>query len=205
MPALPDDYLDGDMWKDFCPHAEELDERPTRMPEPLGNPVSISCYVDADHAGDQATRRSYTDIIMMMMINKAFVSSFSKRQNTVEAATFGSEIIAARIAKEKIQSLRMMGIRIAGPACMFVDNNSVVKSVTTPESKLKKKHLSICYHAVREAIAAGVMMVCWVASTDNLADLCTKILYGQSLKNLVDRLMVDYNFGTLKKKMMQKG
>ena len=57
---------------------------------------------------------------------------------------------------------------------------------------------------MREAIAGGLMMVCWVASTDNLADLCTKILYGQTLKNLVDRLMVDYNFGTLKEKMKKE-
>ena len=55
-----------------------------------------------------------------------------------------------------------------------------------------------------QAMAGGLMMVCWVASTDNLADLCTKILHGQTLKNLVDRLMVDYNLGTLKEKMKKK-
>ena len=205
MPDLPDEHLDTSKWRDFYPSADELDEKPPRMPKPLGKAVRIFCYVDADHAGDQATRRSYTGIIMM--INKAFVSSFSKRQNAAEAATFGSEIIAARIAKEKIQALlyklRMMGIPIAGPAQMFVDNNSVVTSVSTPESRLKKKHLSICYHSVREAIAAGIIQVSWIASTENLADLCTKILYGNPLKKLQDRLMVDYNFGTLKKKMME--
>ena len=31
-----------------------------------------------------------------------------------------------------------------------------------------------------------------------------KILYGQTLKNLVDRLMVDYNFGTLEEKMKKE-
>ena len=87
---------------------------------------------------------------------------------------------------------------------MYVDNGSVVKSVSTPESKLKKKHLSICYHAVREAIAANVMKVCWISSKDNLADLCTKILHGKTLHDLIDRIMVDYNFTTLKKKMMSK-
>ena len=85
-----------------------------------------------------------------------------------------------------------MGIPIAGPAQMFVDNNSVVTSVSTPESRLKKKYLSICYHSVREAIAAGIIQVSWIASTENLADLCTKILYGNPLKKLQDRLMVDY-------------
>jgi hypothetical protein len=100
LPTLPDDNIDRDKWKDFYPDADAINEKPPRMPRPLGNPVRISCFVDADHAGDQATRRSYTGIILM--INKAFVSSTSKRQNTVEAATFGSEIITAQIAKEKI-------------------------------------------------------------------------------------------------------
>ena len=97
-------------------------------------------------------------------LRKAWLSSFSKRQNTVEAATFGSEIIAARLAKEKVQALRyklrMMGINLDGPAIMCVDKGSVVSSISVPESKLKKKHLSICYHAVREAIAAGIIQVC---------------------------------------------
>ena len=119
------------------------------------------------------------------------MSSFSKRQNTVEAATFGSEIIAARLAKEKVQALRyklrMMGINLDGPAIMRVDNGSVVSSVSVPESKLKKKHLSICYHAVREAIAAGIIRVCWIGSKDNIADLCTKILYGTQLRDLMVR------------------
>ena len=163
---LPDDYNKTYSWERFYPDAFEIDELPPKMPEPLGPPVRINCFVDADHAGDQATRRSYTGIILM--INKAWVSSFSKRQNTVEAATFGSEIIAARLAKEKVQALfyklRMMGIKIDGPAIMHIDNNSVVNSVSFPESKLKKKHLSVCYHAVREAIAANVIRVCWIVS-----------------------------------------
>ena len=33
----------------------------------------------------------------------------------------------------------MMGMRIAGPAQMFVDNNSVVMSVSTPESRFEKE------------------------------------------------------------------
>jgi hypothetical protein len=36
----------------------------------------------------------------------------------------------------------MMGIPVDGPANMFCDNESVVKSTSTPESTLKKKHIS---------------------------------------------------------------
>ena len=40
-----------------------------------------------------------------MKIDSAIIGSYSKRQTMVEASTFGSELIAARIAKEKIQAL----------------------------------------------------------------------------------------------------
>ena len=63
---LPADYSNEYKWERFYPDAHEIDEQPPKMPEPLGPPVRINCFVDADHAGDQATRRSYTGIILMI-------------------------------------------------------------------------------------------------------------------------------------------
>jgi hypothetical protein len=44
---------------------------------------------------------------------------YSKRQNTVETSTFGSEFVAMRIAVELVESLRyklrMFGLPIEGP------------------------------------------------------------------------------------------
>ena len=94
------------------------------------------------------TRRSHTGIILMC--NMVPVSWFSKRQNTIEASTFGSEFIALRIATEQIESLRyklrMFGVPLPNPANTYCDNESVVNSSTFPESRLKKKHCSIAYH-----------------------------------------------------------
>ena len=88
---------------------------------------------------------------------------YSKRQNTVEMSTFGSEFIVLCIATELIESLRyklrMFGVPIAGPARVFCDNESVVKSSSVPKSRIKKKHCSIAYQRVREAIAAGTLIV----------------------------------------------
>ena len=42
-------------WEDFYQDAEE--ECPINGPEPLGNPVRFSAYVDANHAGNLKTRR----------------------------------------------------------------------------------------------------------------------------------------------------
>ncbi len=88
---------------------------------------------------------------------------YSKRQNTVETSTFGSEYIATRIAVELIEGLRyklrMLGIPIEGPANVYCDNNSVVINSSKPESVLKKKHNSIAYHCVQEAVAANTIRI----------------------------------------------
>ena len=39
--------------KQACGDLEE--ELPPKMPQPRGNPVVISCFVKADHAGNKAT------------------------------------------------------------------------------------------------------------------------------------------------------
>eukprot|EP00978_Attheya_sp_CCMP212_P043638 scaffold288169_cov38-Attheya_sp.AAC.1 len=98
------------------------------MPEPRGNEVTINCFVVADHAGNQVTRRSHTGILIFL--NRAPISWFSKKQNTVESSTFGSEFVAMKTAAEQIMALRyklrMFGIPIDGPANVFCDNEAVV-------------------------------------------------------------------------------
>ncbi len=136
-------------WSSFYPDAHEA--IPANASEPRGNPVLISCFVDADHAGNLVTRRSHTGILIFCI--RAPIVWFSKRQNTVETSTFGSEFIAARIAVELIESLRyklrMFGVPIDGPTNMYCDNGSVVTICTKPESVLRKKHNAIAYHKVR--------------------------------------------------------
>ena len=95
-------FVKGTNWKDFYDDLEE--ELPPRMSEPRGSLVIISTFVHADHAGNVVTRRSHTGIIIF--VPNAPIMWFLKRQNTVEAATFGSEFVALRIFKELIVALR---------------------------------------------------------------------------------------------------
>jgi hypothetical protein len=65
----------------------------------------------------------------------------------------------------------MMGIPIDGAANVFCDYKSVETNSTVPNSTLKKKHNAIAYHRVREAIAAKILQVAKVLTSENLADL----------------------------------
>ena len=73
---------------------------PRNILEPLGNPVLVRAWVDANHAGNLENRRSHSGILIY--INNVLVLSFSKRQNTVENNSFGSELVALRIATDMI-------------------------------------------------------------------------------------------------------
>ena len=78
-------------------------------------------YVDADHAHDQVTRRSITGIVVLL--NNTPIRWYSKRQKTVESSTYGSELVAARIATEIVMelryTLRMVNVLINRPALML--------------------------------------------------------------------------------------
>jgi hypothetical protein len=81
---------------------EELS--PKKMPQPLGAPVVMTGFVDANHAGNQVTRRSQTGFIIRLI--NAPINWYSKKQNTIESSTFGAEFVAMRIAVEQIRGLR---------------------------------------------------------------------------------------------------
>ena len=179
-PSIDEAVFNSDAdWTEFYGDVEE--ELPVKAPSPRGKPVSIYAFVDANHAGNVITRRSHSGIIIF--IQNAPIIWFSKRQNTVESATFGSELVALRICKELIVALRyklrMFGVNLQGPASVFCDNRGVVKNMSIPESVLHKKHNAINYHAVREAIAADILRVGKEDGETNLADLFTKILTGK--------------------------
>ena len=98
--------------------------------------------------------------------------------STVEAATFGSEFVAARVATDQIIDLRYtlmyLGVPMRSKSYMFGDNKSVVHSASIPTSTLSKKSTLASYHRVREAIAAGNLQFNWKDGKSDPADILSK-------------------------------
>ena len=151
----------------------------------------MTCYVDADHARDKLTRRSVTGIVLL--VNNTPLMWISKRQKTVETSTYGSELVAARIAIDLIiewrYKLRMLGVVIEESSYLVGDNMAVVINTTLPSSSLKKKHQACNYHRVREAIAAGFVKFGHIDSSENVADICTKPLGGPEFSRLIGKYL----------------
>jgi hypothetical protein len=77
---------------------------PPEAPKPLGKPVVLTHYADANLYHDMVCGRAVTGILHF--INGTPIDWYSKRQSTVKTATYGAEFVAARIATDQIIYLR---------------------------------------------------------------------------------------------------
>ena len=57
------------------------DEFPPNAPQPIRKPVQVNCFVGSDHAGDRATQKYQTGVILYC--DSAPIIWYSKRKNTV--------------------------------------------------------------------------------------------------------------------------
>ena len=149
---------------------------PHDIPKPLGKHVQTTHYVDANLHHDLATGKAVTAVLHFL--NQTPIDAYTKRQSTVETATYGSEFVAARTAVDQIidirTTLRYLGVPIRDKSYMFGDNRSVVTSSTIPNSTISKTHHLVSYHRVREAIAAKYISFHWKDGKSNPADILSK-------------------------------
>ena len=129
----------------------------------------------------------------MIYLNRSPIVWYTKKQNSIETSTFGSEFMALKAAVELIKGLRyklrMLGIPIEDHTHVRVDNMSVVANTTAPESTLKKKSNAIAYHFVRESVAADIIRIAFVNSKLNLADLLTKTHTGPERQRIISDIL----------------
>ena len=149
---------------------------PHKAPKPLGKPVTLSHFVDANLYHDMLTGKAVTGILHF--INQTPLDWYSKKQSTVETATYGSEFVAACTCTEQCleicHTLHYLGVPINGKSYMFGDNKSVVDSSMHPHAKLHKHHTMLSFHHVHQAIAHKVLNFFHVDGKINPADILSK-------------------------------
>jgi hypothetical protein len=160
---------------EFSVYTGAKEELPKGAPEPLGKPVVITTYVDANLYHCMLTGKSVSGVLHLF--NKTPVDWYAKKQGTSETATYGSEFVAARTATEQIidnrLSLRYLGVPVK-ETVMFGDNESVVNSSNIPAGKLHKRHIALSWHRVRESIAAKILYFIHIPGAINPSDMLSK-------------------------------
>ena len=110
-------------------YPDAIEDLPSSYPVHLGKSVQINAFVDADLTGELITLRSQTGVLIFL--NTPPTVLYSKRKNTVEVSTYGSEFVAMRVLVEMIIALRykfhLFGVPIDGPWNVFCDSDDVLE------------------------------------------------------------------------------
>ena len=160
------------------------------LPPPLVDELAITVFVDSDHAHDKVNCRSITGIIML--VGRTNLLYYSKQQVAVETSNYSAEFMTMSHAVEEVVALRYMlrclGVNVDTASAVYRDNLGVIQNATIKDNLLKKKHVVISYHKVREAFAAGIIVLIKIASAENFADCLTKSLPVANHNRLINGL-----------------
>ena len=70
----------------------------------------------------------------------------------------------------------------------------MIQNAQNPEADLKKKHVALSFHSVREAIAAGIILPCWLRGKHNKSDIMTKQIPATPFKAHVEDMFYKEEF-----------
>ena len=144
----------------------------------LGGPdKTVEGYADADWAS-QLDRHSISGYAFCY--GCGVITWSSKRQPIIAMSTTEAEYIAAAHATKEIHWLRAflgeIGRNISEPIPFRCDNQSTIAICRDNKFHARTKHIDIRYHFVREAVEAGTVVVHYISTDENIADIFTKPL-----------------------------
>lgn len=159
-----------------------------------GSGSVLTGYTDSDLAGCPITRRSRSGFVFIL--NGGLVTWTSRRQSTVAPSTSDAEYMAlfdgVREAVWLKRFLSELNVKCTAVP-IYVDNQTAISIAGNREDSRKSKYIEIKYHYTRERIDGGDVIISFVKSEDQLADIFTKPLEKCKFVGLRDRLNVCKN------------
>ena len=141
-------------------------------------PVSLSPYTDADWAGDPDDRHSTSGFLVYLCHNA--ITWSAKKQATVSRSSTESEYRALAIASTELcwvcSLLQDLGIYLSDPLILWCDNVSALAIASNPVFHACTKHMEVDFHFVRECVLRKDLVVKFISTVDQLADIFTKSL-----------------------------
>jgi hypothetical protein len=153
----------------------------------------LVAYADADFGGDLDTSKSMTGYVILM--NNGPIAWKSARQPTVTLATSAAETVSMAKATVMSNHLRMMAFDLGfpqhDPTAMHVDNRT---AITVGEGKevmhQTAKHVTVQCRYLTECVQLGLIVLIYVPTHEQRADIFTKALSGTLFRYHRDSLMM---------------
>jgi hypothetical protein len=154
-------------------------------------PVDICAYSDADWGSNKVDRKSVTGWVTKL--NGDPISWSSKKQRTVALSTCEAELLAKAAAIQEVLWLRglakELGLHTQTGSTVHGDNQSAIAVAKNGVRSDRTKHVDIKYHFVTEAVENGEVLLKWVSTHEQQADIFTKALPAPAFHKFRKELM----------------
>ncbi|CAL1371427.1 unnamed protein product [Linum trigynum] len=137
---------------------------------------SVTGYSDSDWASCPDTRRSITGFCTYF--GNSLLTWKSKKQTTVSRSSSEAEYRALAHLVCEIQWMKgllsELDVKVTVPITIYCDNRSTIHIAENPVFHERTKHIEIDMHVTRERIKTGLIRLCHLHTSDQLADIFTK-------------------------------
>jgi hypothetical protein len=144
---------------------------------PKNTSLDLIGYSDADYAGSKTDRKSTSGTCQFL--GCALVSWSSKKQNSVALSTAEAEYIAAGNCcaqllwiKQQLEDFKLYYDHIP----ILCDNTSAINLTKNPIQHSRTKHIEIRHHFIRDHVQKGDVVLDFINTDKQLADIFTKPL-----------------------------
>ncbi|XP_017239203.1 uncharacterized mitochondrial protein AtMg00810-like [Daucus carota subsp. sativus] len=154
--------------------------------------LTLQAYSDSDWAACPNTRRSITGYVLLF--GSSPVAWKSKKQSTVSKSSSESEYRAMASAAADVtwtvRLLEELGVTNLKPVTLHCDNQSSIAIAKNPVFHERTKHIEIDMHFTRDKVMEGLLQLTYLPTTQQLADVFTKILPASQFDLLLSKLGV---------------
>ena len=130
---------------------------------------------------------------MVLFFGNSPISWSAKKQGTVSRSSTEAEYRALASTTAELYWIRMLlrdfGLFLPHPPLLWCDNVSALAIATNPVFHARTKHIEVNYHFVHEKVLRRDVMLKFISTHDQLADLFTKSLPSPRFNWLTSKLM----------------
>ena len=140
--------------------------------------MKLHGFTDVDWIGIPMDRKSTSGGIFS--IGSTTVSWYSRKQISVALGSTEAEYMAASLAACEVIWMRKILVGLFSlhlePTVIYCDNQSCIKLLVNLVFHDRSKHIDIRYHHIRDCVQRKIMLLSYVPTEDQDADILTKAL-----------------------------